>query len=63
MSNARYVGKYPDHVARYTHKPNRWMNPPTTYRQTTAGAIHQNAIIALSVAVLIAVGVMILQAV
>lgn len=61
MSNVRYAGNYPDHVTRYNHKPNRWMQE---YRPYRADIEWQNIlIIAFSVATLIAFGVMILQAV
>lgn len=64
MSNTRFVGAYPDHVTRYNHKgESRWMTPPRPYRSTDTGTAMTAAVLVFAFAVMIAVGVMILQAV
>ena len=54
----------PDHVTRYNHKyESRWMAPPRPYRHTDAGTVVSNLVVMSALASLIAVAVIILQAV
>lgn len=52
--------RLPDHVTRYNHKPNRWMNECKPY-QENASEWPYIAIIAMCVSMMITVGVMLLQ--
>lgn len=51
----------PDHVTRYNHRRPGLLDAPRVYRVSTRNEFGSWAIIALSVAILIAIGVMILQ--
>lgn len=51
----------PDHVTRYNHRRPGLLDAPRVYKVTTRGEYESMAIIILSVAVLIAIGVMLLQ--
>lgn len=55
------TGAVPDHVTRYNHKQNRWMTPPKPYHRTTAAEIAECIILMVAFAVMITVGVMLLQ--
>lgn len=52
----------PDHVTRYNHRRPGLLDAPRVYRVSTRGEFESWALIALSVAVLIAISVMLLKA-
>lgn len=51
----------PDHVTRYNHRRPGLLDAPRVYRVRTRGEFESWALITLSVAVMIAIGVMLLQ--
>lgn len=51
----------PDHVTRYNHRRPGLLDAPRVYKVRTRGEIESWALLTLSVSVLIAVGVMLLQ--
>lgn len=57
-----YAGNYRESVTRYTHKNiDRWLHPARKAHSISWAEVESYAIIALSAAVLIALGVVILQ--
>lgn len=57
-----YAGNYRESVTRYNHKDiNRWMRPARPVHSINWAEVESCIIIALSVAILIALGVVILQ--
>jgi hypothetical protein len=54
------AGNYADHVTRYNHKPNRWMPDATPQQPRTLETVSV-CICTGCIAVLIAIGVMLLQ--
>lgn len=57
-----YAGNYRESVTRYSHKDvTRWMKPPRDEAHIDWAAIENCIIIALSVSILVVLGVMILQ--
>lgn len=57
-----YAGRYRETVTRYTHKNvDRWLKPPRPARCIDWAEVQSCILIMLSVAILIALGVVILQ--
>ena len=56
------AGSYADHVTRYNHKnTDRWLTPPAAYKPTTLATAASTLALTLSVAGVVAIGVMLLQ--
>lgn len=55
-------GNRPDNVTRYNHKnTDRWLTPPAAYKPTTLATAASTLALTLSVAGVVAIGVMLLQ--